>query len=46
MNPQTQQKKNRVVAYIDGFNVYHALAKNLPEKYKWLNYRKFVEHFL
>lgn len=38
--------KNRVVAYIDGFNVYHAIANNLPEKYKWLNYRKFVENFL
>jgi uncharacterized LabA/DUF88 family protein len=39
-------KKTRVVAYIDGFNVYHAIANNLPEKYKWLNYRKFVESFL
>jgi uncharacterized LabA/DUF88 family protein len=38
--------KKRVIAYIDGFNVYHAIANNLPEKYKWLNYRKFVESFL
>ncbi|MDD2693389.1 MAG: hypothetical protein PHY14_00475 [Candidatus Gracilibacteria bacterium] len=40
------RSKKRVVAYIDGFNVYHAIANNLPEKYKWLNYRKFVESFL
>jgi hypothetical protein len=36
----------KVIAYIDGFNMYHAIHKNLPEKYKWLDYRALVEHFL
>ncbi len=38
--------KKKVVAYIDGFNVYHSIANNLPEKYKWLDYRAFVEQFI
>jgi uncharacterized LabA/DUF88 family protein len=38
--------KKKVVAYIDGFNVYHSIANNLPQKYKWLDYRAFVEEFL
>lgn len=38
--------KKRVIAYIDGFNVYHAIANNLPKKYKWLDYRKFVIQYL
>ncbi len=39
-------KKKRVVAYIDGFNVYHSIANNLPPICKWIDYRKFVESFL
>ncbi len=41
-----ESKKTRVVAYIDGFNFYHSIANNLPNKYKWMNYRSIVEKFL
>lgn len=40
MNPK------KVVAYIDGFNLYHSIANNLPAYFKWLNYRKMVEQYL
>lgn len=40
----------KVVCFIDGFNVYHALNDNEkhPEyrKYKWLNYWKLAERFV
>jgi len=37
----------RVIALIDGFNVYHSLDEN-PEfhKYKWLNLRRLIELFI
>ena len=41
-----ESKKTRVVAYIDGFNFYHSIANNLPNKYKWMNYSSIVEKFL
>ena len=46
INYNFERMTKRVVAYIDGFNVYHAIANNLPDKYKWLDYRKFVQNFL
>lgn len=36
----------RAIFFIDGFNVYHALANKMYSKYKWLNYRKFAECFV
>ena len=41
-----EQKKIRVVAYIDGFNFYHSIAHNLPQKYKWMDYKAVVSKFL
>lgn len=37
---------DRVIFFIDGFNVYHALANRKYSKYKWLNYKKFAECFI
>jgi len=37
---------NRIVALIDGFNVYYSLdEKKKYHKYKWLDYRKLIETF-
>ena len=36
----------KVVAYIDGFNLYHSIANNLPANFKWVNYRSMVEKYL
>ena len=36
----------RVVAYIDGFNLYHSIDRYLGDDYKWVDYRKMVENFL
>lgn len=38
--------RKRIVAYIDGFNLYHSIANNLPAYFKWVNYRKLVESYL
>ncbi len=38
--------KKRVVAYVDGFNMYHAIENHLPEHFKWLDYRKLVQSLL
>ena len=38
--------KKRVIAYIDGFNMYHSIHRKLPDFYKWLNYRSLIESFL
>lgn len=38
--------QKRVVAYIDGFNVYHSIANQLPGRYKWIDYRKLAGEFL
>lgn len=36
----------RVVAYIDGFNMYHSINNSLGDDYKWIDYRKIVESYL
>lgn len=36
----------RIVAYIDGFNLYHSIDRYLWDEYKWIDYRKMVENFL
>ena len=38
---------DRVIFFIDGFNLYHSLDDNPNyHKYKWLNIRKFCECFI
>lgn len=38
---------NRVIVFIDGFNLYHALDANpVYHKYKWLNLEKFSKCFI
>lgn len=43
---EQEKQKRRVVAYIDWFNLYHSIDKNLDDSYKWINYRKMVETYL
>jgi uncharacterized LabA/DUF88 family protein len=37
---------DRVIAFIDGFNFYHALLENGCRTLKWLNYRALAEAFV
>jgi uncharacterized LabA/DUF88 family protein len=46
LNDMSKTIQKRVVAYIDGFNLYHSIANNLPPYFKWVNYRKLVEAYL
>jgi hypothetical protein len=32
----------KAIFFIDGFNLYHALANSKYQKYKWLNFSKFA----
>ncbi len=42
-----KSKKERVVVFIDGFNLYHAIAKNPSLKqFKWYNLRKLADQFI
>jgi uncharacterized LabA/DUF88 family protein len=36
----------RVIAFIDGFNMYHALVEARLNSCKWLNYRSLAEAFI
>jgi uncharacterized LabA/DUF88 family protein len=37
----------RIVAYVDGFNVYHALEENSSyHKYKWLDYKALAQCYV
>ena len=36
----------RVVAFVDGFNLYHSISKPRFRKYCWLDLKKLVTHFL
>jgi uncharacterized LabA/DUF88 family protein len=36
----------KVIFFIDGFNFYHAIANPKYQKYKWLNLKKFSNHFI
>lgn len=38
--------QERVFVFIDGFNLYHAIDKNFPEKYKWCNVHKLADSFI
>jgi uncharacterized LabA/DUF88 family protein len=36
----------KVTFFIDGFNIYHAIANPQYQKYKWLDFKKFANHFI
>ena len=36
----------RVMAFIDGFNFYHALQENAPHSLKWINYHSLANAFV
>ena len=36
----------RVIAYIDGFNLYHGLKQNNLRKYYWLNVKLLIDNIL
>jgi len=36
----------RVSAFIDGFNLYHALNNTHNSRFKWINLRKLIEAFV
>ncbi len=36
----------RVVAFVDGFNLYHSISMPRFRKYRWLDLKKLVTHFL
>jgi hypothetical protein len=39
--------KQKVIVYVDGFNLYYGLKKNLKwRRYYWLNIVKFFEMFM
>ncbi len=40
------QKKERVIAYIDGFNLYFGMLESGFDKLKWLNVKKLIESLL
>ena len=37
---------NRVIAFIDGFNIYHSLVDSGCRNLKWLNYKGLAEAFI
>ncbi len=40
-------QKNRVIVFIDGFNLYHSLDENPAfHRYKWLNLTSLASHFI
>ncbi len=40
------QHKERVIAYVDGFNLYFGLKAQKWERYLWLNVQELVENLL
>lgn len=43
---ENNQKKERVIAYIDGFNLYFGMREAGFDQCRWLNVRKLVEKLL
>ena len=41
-----QGENQRVIVYIDGYNLYHGLEAAFGNEYKWLNLQTFSESFL
>lgn len=46
MTKEREQKKERVIAYIDGFNLYFGMREAGFDQCRWLNIRKLVESLL
>ncbi len=44
--PNNSQNKERVIAYIDGFNLYFGLMEAGFDKYRWLNVKQLVMDLL
>ena len=44
--PGFLNKMKKVIFFIDGFNLYHALANSKYRKYKWLDFNKFANFFV
>ena len=42
----TTTPDERVIAYIDGFNLYHGLRESKLRRYYWLNLRALAENLL
>ncbi|MBA2921082.1 NYN domain-containing protein [Sphingomonas sp. MAH-20] len=42
----TDEPPKKVCVYIDGFNLYHAVAEMNDPRLKWLNFRSLAESFL
>jgi len=40
------QKKEKVIVYVDGFNLYFGLLEAGLEKLKWLNIKLLIENLL
>jgi uncharacterized LabA/DUF88 family protein len=43
---QTKKKRQRVIAYIDGFNLYFGLREARWKRFYWLNVQTLVRHLL
>ena len=41
-----EENKQKVIAYIDGFNFYYGLRQHPWKKYYWLDVVKLIESFL
>lgn len=41
-----EKKKERVIAYIDGFNLYFGMLEANLEKYKWLDISSLIKSFI
>ena len=39
-------KMKKVIFFIDGFNLYHAIANQKYQQYKWLNLNQLANHFI
>jgi hypothetical protein len=37
---------DKVIAFIDGFNMYHSIVEAKCSRLKWLNYWSFAEAFV
>ena len=47
LRAERHQAMKRIIALIDGFNIYHSLDENPKfHKYKWLNLKKLIETFM
>ena len=38
--------KTRIIAFIDGYNIYHAIDKLNQDYLKWLNLKTLIEQYV